>query len=99
MKYKEAEEALLKEEFRFDNIKTPDIELKAMGYTCLAHDWFQMGEMNKGFSLLSKAENTCPGYFQNEMKKQVEQYEYFAPIVRNMAAEIIFMTDFEGTPQ
>lgn len=98
MNKQEHEEALLKEEFRFDSMKTPDLDLKAMGYVCLAHDWFYLGDTDKGYALLSKAESTCPGYFENEMKKHVEEVEYFAPLIRNMAAHIAFMA-FEGTPQ
>lgn len=72
---------------------TPNMpkELMAKSFTCLAHDWFQIGVEEEGNSLLLKAEQVCPGYFKEIMLQQTVADSDFAYIVKSLSVELAWM--------
>jgi hypothetical protein len=63
--------------------------LIAKGFVCCAHDWYEMGDDEKGNQLLEKAEKVCPGYFENEMLKHVDEDELFDLVVLGITKSIL----------
>jgi hypothetical protein len=66
-------------------------ELLAKAYTCLAHDWYQIGSEDDGQRLLEKAEAVCPGYFREVMLRQAEDDDSFDLLVKNLSVELAWM--------
>lgn len=64
-------------------------ERKAQGYTCLAHDWYDIDLEEEGNRLLLSAEATCPGYFKTTINQQTEADADFAFLVERLTAKII----------
>lgn len=83
-----AKELLEMEEF-FDG--RPDLpkDIIAKMLVALAHDWFDIGDDDKGSALLEKASKVCPGYFDNEIKVHIEEDEMYAFLVNNLTSMIL----------
>lgn len=64
-------------------------EEKAQGYTCLAHDWYDIDLEEEGNRLLLKAEAECPGYFKTTINQQTKADSMFAFLVERLTAKII----------
>jgi hypothetical protein len=78
-----AKELLELEEW-FDNHPEVEPADRAKGMTCCAHDWYSMGDDDKGSELLIKANEICPGYFDNEMQVDVLKDPDFAVLVQSL---------------
>jgi hypothetical protein len=78
------EELLVLEEY-FDS-KTENVTPaeKAKAYTCISHDWYSMGDDDKGSDLLIKASVVCPGYFENEMQVHIQEDPDFDMLVKSL---------------
>jgi hypothetical protein len=70
-------------------IPNMDKPLLAKGFVCIAHDFYEMGDDDKGSELLEKAEKVCPGYFENEMLKHAEEDELFDLVVLGITKNIL----------
>src|ERR1700746_1128782 len=80
-----AEELLeLEEYFNTHNDIVPEVAAKA--YTCLAHDWYTMGDDDKGSDMLIKADKACPGYFDNQMQIHVTKDPEYSILVQSLAS-------------
>lgn len=66
-------------------------ERKAQLYTCLAHDWYQMGVEEEGNRLLLKAERIFPGYFKDTVIKHQLEDDTFDLIIKNITSELARM--------
>jgi hypothetical protein len=66
-------------------------ELLAKAYTCLAHDWYQIGSEDDGQRLLEKAEAVCPGYFKEVMLRQTYEDSTFDMLVKSLSVELTWM--------
>lgn len=84
------EEELNEMEEFFDQNKTrfPKEEI-AKGFVCLSHDYFTIGDDEKGSELLEKASKICPGYFDNEIKKHIKEDEMYKILVDNLTHHIL----------
>lgn len=71
---------------KIENIKPNE---RAKGFVCISHDFYQMGDDDKGSDLLIKANVVCPGYFDNEMKEHVAKSPDFAALIQSLS-NIIF---------
>lgn len=58
-------------------------------YVCLAHDWFEIGDDEKGHDLLLKADKVCPNYFDNQIKSHIMEDPEFAYLVESLTAKIL----------
>lgn len=56
---------------------------------CLSHDWYELGDDDKGSELLEKANKICPGYFDNEIKEHIDEDPDFAYLVESLTAKIL----------
>lgn len=86
----ELAEELLEMEAFFDahlNVYPPDLVARVM--CCLAHDWYEVGDDDKGSDLLEKANKVCPGYFDNQIKLHIEQDLEFARLVESLTNNIL----------
>ena len=81
--------ALQLEETLTGQDKTLPKELKAMSYTCLAHDWYDIDLEEEGNRLLLKAEAICPGYFKETINQQTAANPNFAFLVERLTNKIV----------
>lgn len=83
---KELAQELRKQEQAIDDL-LPAIspEMKAKGYVCMAYDWFRMGAIREGQSLIQKAETICPGYFANQARTQMAESDTYSFIMSDIA--------------
>lgn len=58
-------------------------------FICLAHDWYEMGDDDKGSELLSKADKICPTYFEKQIKLDIEEDPDFAYLVESLTEKIL----------
>ena len=58
-------------------------------FTCCAHDWYELGDDDKGAELLEKANKFCPGYFDNEIKDHIKEDPDFAYLVDSLTEKIL----------
>jgi len=58
-------------------------------YTCLSHDWYELGDDDKGRELLEKAEKACPGYFENEISAHINEDPDFKHLVESLTEKIL----------
>lgn len=82
-------EELLEMERHFD-IKSelyPDY-MVARVFTALAHDWYEIGDDDKGGDLLEKANKVCPDYFSTRIKKDMEEDPEFDILVKSLTAHL-----------
>jgi len=63
--------------------------LIAKAIVCIAHDWYEMGDDEKGSQLLEKADKICPGYFDNEMLKHGDEDETFDLVILGITRNIL----------
>ena len=71
-------EELLEMETYFDNnasIYGPAKCAKMM--VCCSHDWYVLGDDDKGRQLLEKADKICPGYFESRIKQDTKNGPQF----------------------
>ena len=61
----------------------------AKGLLCLSRDWYSIGDEDKGSELIEKASKICPGYFENEIGRHIEEDELYAVLVEDLATHII----------
>ena len=66
-------------------------EYVAKAMVCLAHDWYDLGAEEEGHRLLMKAEQTCPGYFKNNVSKHMKEDEKFNLIMNRILSSIILL--------
>lgn len=88
--HKRLVEELLELEAQFDHERldhSPDVVAKA--FVCMAHDYYHIGEDEYGGRLLEKADLACPGYFDNEIKKHIEEDGLYCMLVENLTADIL----------
>lgn len=64
-------------------------ELCARTFTCLSHDWYVLGDDDKGRLLLEKADKVCPGYFDNQIKRDIKEDSDFEYLVGSLANQIL----------
>lgn len=64
-------------------------EKKAMIFTCLAHDWFDIGMDEEGIRLVAKAEATCPNYFRDVQPSDMKKNEDYAKLVVKLTQFLI----------
>lgn len=89
--YKQLAKDLLEQEVLFDSSKGIPVNIIAKAYVCMAHDWYQIGMDEKGTQLLAKADQVCPGYFDNHMVQDAQDHADYAELVNNIAAQLKFM--------
>ena len=70
-------------------------EFKAKIYTCLAHDWLDIDMEEEGIRLISKAEKTCPQYYEKFQREQMKKDPQYNELVRRLATLIINTTGCE----
>jgi hypothetical protein len=58
-------------------------------FVCISHDWYELGDDDKGRQLLEKADKICPGYFDDQIQKHIEEDPDFDYLVQNLAAQIL----------
>jgi hypothetical protein len=58
-------------------------------YTCIAHDYYDIGLEERGHELLLKADKACPDYFTDQIIKDVEGDSNFAYLVESLTANIL----------
>lgn len=61
---------------------------KAKCYVSLAYDWYEMGAIAEGQKLVWKAEHICPGYFENEARKQMAESPTFNFLMNKIALRL-----------
>ena len=86
----ELAEELLEMEAYFDahlNEYAPDMVARII--VCLAHDYYEISDDEKGSELLEKADKICPGYFDNQIKSHIEDDSDFAYLVENLTRNIL----------
>lgn len=66
-------------------------EYRARGYVCCAHDWYKMGADEEGNRLIEKAEDVCPGYFQDIMIEHIKEDSDFALLCQSLVSELAYM--------
>lgn len=64
-------------------------EGRAMMYTCMAHDWYQLDMEEEGSRLLLKAEAACPGYFAGPVVQHQKENPNFDQLIKNLTIELI----------
>ena len=77
------------EEYFETQIEVMGKPLYAKSQICLAHDWYEMGDDDKGSLLLERAEKVCPGYFTNEMYKHMDEDPLFDHLVKRLTSIIL----------
>jgi len=83
-------EELLKMEAHFDeNLELYGPAFSARVFCCLAHDYYEIGDDDKGYELLEKANKVCPGYFDNEIKAHIDEDPEFAHLVESLTHNIL----------
>ena len=87
--HKQLMTALDQQERVFDMDNLTDTAKLAKGYVCLAHDWYILGNEDRGVVLLRKAEQIFPGYFRTMIAKHCYQDADFEYLVRNITAELV----------
>jgi hypothetical protein len=87
--HKKLAKELLELESYFDSKEDAETFVIAKGYLCIAHDWYEMGDDDKGSDLLLKANEACPGYFDKEMHKQMVEDPDFDYLVKNLTGHIL----------
>ncbi len=85
---------LAEELLRMENVIDLDGEVYgfpdcARMLVCLSHDWYDLGDDDKGRALLEKAEKICPGYFDNEIKMHIKEDPMYDYLVQSLAAKIL----------
>lgn len=81
--------ALLVQEAIVSQDRSLTKEEKAQGFTCLAHDWYDIDLEEEGNRLLLKAEALCPGYFKTTINQQTQADADFAFLVERLTAKIV----------
>jgi hypothetical protein len=69
-----------------------DLYGPAMGakiLVCISHDFYELGDDDKGSELLEKANKVCPGYFENEIKRHIDQDPEYAYLVESLTMKIL----------
>ena len=56
---------------------------------CLSHDYYELGDDDKGRELLEKADKIYPGYFENKIKDHIDQDPDFELLVESLAEKIL----------
>jgi hypothetical protein len=88
----ELAEELLEMESHFNShIDVYGAALCARVMVCISHDYYEIGDDDKGYELLQKAEKICPGYFENEIKLDIEQDPGFAYLVESLTEKILLV--------
>lgn len=86
----ELAEELLETESHFDaNREHYTKDMCARVYVCCSHDWYEIGDDDKGRELLEKADKVCPGYFENQIKKHIDEDPDFACLVESLTTKIL----------
>ena len=88
----ELAEELLEMESHFDahlDVYGPPLCARVM--VCIAHDYYEIGDDDKGYELLQKANKVCPGYFDNEIKNDIEGDPGFTYLVESLTAKILLV--------
>lgn len=84
-----AEELLLMEAHFDDHLAEYPNDMVARIFCCLAHDWYEVGDDEKGGELLERANKVCPGYFDNQIKNDIENDPEFARLVESLTYNIL----------
>jgi hypothetical protein len=85
-------EELMKMEEHFDvNSDIYHPAMIARIFVCLSHDWYELGDDDKGSQLLEKADKVCPGYFDKEISKHMKQDPEFAYLVESLTYKILLI--------
>jgi hypothetical protein len=63
--------------------------MAAKFFTCIAHDFYELGDDDKGSELLERANKVCPGYFDNQIKEHIEQSHEFKILVESLTQKIL----------
>lgn len=88
LEHREIAEKLLELEDYFTNKPNIISEIRAKGFVCIAHDWYAMGDDDKGSLLLLKANDVCPKYFDNEMHTHIAADPDFDKLVKSLVGYI-----------
>lgn len=89
-KHLELANDLLEMESHFNNNKNLYLPSEiAKVFTCCSHDWYDLGDDEKGSELLLKAEKACPGYFEKQINKDMEEDPDFAYLVESLKEKIL----------
>ena len=80
---------LLEMEDYFDSKIDLDPALVAKGTVCIAHDWYSMGDEDKGSDLLTKASKIYPGYFDGKINEHTEEDELYKKLVTSLTLIIL----------
>lgn len=72
---------------KVNDVRCPNSR-KAQAYTCLAHDWYQLGADEEGSRLLLKAESIFPGYFKGSVIKEHREGKDFNLLMENLTKEL-----------
>ena len=83
--------ALLLQETIVSQNRSLSKEEKSQGYTCLAHDWYDIDLEEEGNRLLLRAEASCPGYFKTTINQQTQADPMFAFLVERLTKKIALL--------
>lgn len=86
-----AEELLEMERHFYEHQEEYGPSMIARIYVCLAHDFYELGDDDKGSELLEKANKVCPGYFDNEIRAHIEEDPEFAYLVESLTQKILLL--------
>lgn len=84
-----ANKLLEQEDHFYDNLRIYGPESTAKVFVCCAHDWYDLGDDDKGSELLLKAEKVCPGYFENQINVHVKESPNFAYLVESLKEKLL----------
>ena len=82
-------EELLKIEDNVDGNTKLEPAIIAKSMICMAHDWYAMGDEDKGATLLEKAEKAYPGYFDHKIKEHTDADTAYRELVDRLGLIIL----------
>jgi hypothetical protein len=86
-----AQELIEMETYFYEHLEDYGPSICARGLTCVAHDWYALDDDEKGSELLEKANEVCPGYFDNQINQDIENDPEFAYLVKSLTGKILIL--------
>jgi hypothetical protein len=87
--HRELAKELLEMEDHFDSKIDLEPSLVAKGLVCISHDYYSMGDDDKGRDLLAKAEKVYPGYFDKKIDEHAAEDQFYKQLVDSLALIIL----------
>ena len=82
-------EELLEMEDYFENKAGIEPSLVCKGFCCIAHDYYAMGDDEKGSELLAKANKIYPGYFDSKINDHIDQDPLYKELINSLTLIIL----------